>query len=273
MPKAIFCDEVHTPDDHDGHPDHLGPHREFVDDFAEDYRDHLRLLSHKQSFTKTKVLQFPIMSRITLINRIILIASAIGVLISTIAWLRPLKQKEQPVREAYMEKSDSVDFDISPILDQTGQLKWLATYTSQGRTAQFRIELGPQKHVAAKGSDDFSFSTGEGRFVAEPGSDSSVLLADLKNALEATSVPRNVQRSESIPFTFVVIGEQLSQARGGGFNAEPAGNWKTIKLFFGKGKQEAEVFLNINSVIGKGQFSMKDPDYGDLVIAQLARVL
>lgn len=41
----------------------------------------------------------------------------------------------------------------------------------------------------------------------------------------------------------------------------------------GEGEQEAEVFLNINVVIKKGQFSIKDAEYSDLVLTQLAKVL
>ena len=33
------------------------------------------------------------------------------------------------------------------------------------------------------------------------------------------------------------------------------------------------MFLNLNPKIRKGQVSMKDPDYGDLVLGQLAKVL
>lgn len=64
-----------------------------------------------------------------------------------------------------------------------------------------------------------------------------------------------------------------AQAPGGGFNASPPGNWIAIKIFIGEGEQEAEVFLNFNTIIGKGQFSIKDPDYGDLVLKKLATVL
>ena len=46
-----------------------------------------------------------------------------------------------------------------------------------------------------------------------------------------------------------------------------------MKIFLGEGDDEAEVFLNINARIGKGQFSMKDPDYGDLALKHLAMVL
>jgi hypothetical protein len=36
---------------------------------------------------------------------------------------------------------------------------------------------------------------------------------------------------------------------------------------------EAEVFLNTNTVLGKAEFSIKDPDEGDQVLAELAKVL
>jgi hypothetical protein len=77
----------------------------------------------------------------------------------------------------------------------------------------------------------------------------------------------------SLPFTFVITGEHLSQANGGGFNTEPPGNWKAMKLFIGEGKHEAQVFFNLNPVIRKGQLSIKDPDYGDFVVADLAQIL
>jgi hypothetical protein len=46
-----------------------------------------------------------------------------------------------------------------------------------------------------------------------------------------------------------------------------------MKIFIGDGDQQGEVFLNLNPVLRKGQFSIKDPDYGDIVLAQLASVL
>jgi hypothetical protein len=46
-----------------------------------------------------------------------------------------------------------------------------------------------------------------------------------------------------------------------------------LKLIFGDGDRESEIFLHINACIKKGQFSMKDPGYGDLALAELAKVL
>jgi len=175
--------------------------------------------------------------------------------------------------EAYVPDSGSVGFDIERFESGNGSLRLMATCTSQRRTAKFQVEFGRAKSVGAKDSKDFPMKLGEGRFVAESGSDASVLVSDLKKALEAKTLPSRVQRLESLPFTFVNIGDNLSQAASGGFNVAPPGNWTAIKIFIGEGEQEAEMFLNINLVIRKGQFSIKDADYGDLVLAQLAKVL
>ena len=88
-------------------------------------------------------------------------------------------------------------------------------------------------------------------------------------------VPNKVRRVEILPFMFVNLGDNLSQAPGGGFDIKPPGNWTAIKIFIGEGEgeQEGDLFLNINAAIGKGQFSIKDPDYGDLVVQHLAAVL
>jgi hypothetical protein len=194
-------------------------------------------------------------------------------LLITPACNRPTNAALGRTAEAYVPDSGSVGFDIEPFESGNGSLRLMATYTSQGRTAKFQVEFGPAKTVGAKDSKDFPMRVGEGRFVADPGSDASVLLFDLKKALEAKALPSRVQRLESLPFTFVNIGDNLSQGASGGFNAAPPGNWTAIKIFIGEGEQEAEVFLNINAVIKKGQFSIKDAEYGDLVLTQLAKVL
>lgn len=194
-------------------------------------------------------------------------------LLATAACERSKPAPQGRIAEAYVPDSGSVGFDITSFESVNGPLRLTAIYTSQGRIAKFRVEFGTAKTVGAKDSKDFPMKVGEGRFVSVPGSDPSVLLLDLKKALEAKALPSKVRRLESLPFTFANIGENLSQAANGGFNAEPPGNWTAIKIFIGEGEQEAELFLNINEVSRKGQFSIKDPDYGDLALAQLAEVL
>jgi hypothetical protein len=184
----------------------------------------------------------------------------------------PASQPQGGVVEPSVPESNSIGFDLEPAKSGNGSSQWLATYASQGKTARFRIELGP-----AQGSDkpagNISVKFGKGRFVAEPGSDASILLADLKKALEAKALPTKVQRSSTLPFTYAILGENQSQASGGGFNENPPGNWTPMKIFLGDGDEEAEVFLNLNPTIKKGQFSIKDPDYGDGLLKYLAKVL
>jgi hypothetical protein len=176
------------------------------------------------------------------------------------------------IAEPYLAGDASVAFELEPVQSGSSQ-QWIGTYASQGKVARFRIEFGPAKVSGVSGVKDFNIKSGEGRFAPEVESDSSVLLADLQKALQAKILPRPAQTRSNVPFTFANIGENLSQAKGGGFNAQPPGNWTAIKLFLGEADREGEVFLNINPKMRKGQFSMKDPDYGDFVLAELAKVL
>ena len=116
-------------------------------------------------------------------------------------------------------------------------------------------------------------SSGSGAILAVAGSDASTMLVALAKALEAKHAPAHVQRAPRLPFTYVILGENNSQAGGGGFSAKPPGNWIAMKIFIGDGDNESEVFLNFNPVSRKAQFSEKDIDYGDTVVAKLATVL
>ena len=130
-------------------------------------------------------------------------------LLATPACNRSTTAAQDRTEEAYVPVPGSVGFDIELFDSGNGSFRLNANYTSQGRTARFRVEFGPAKTVGD--SKDFPMRAGEGRFVAEPGSDASVLLFDLKKALEAKAIPAEVHRLESLPFTFVNIGEDLSR--------------------------------------------------------------
>ena len=175
--------------------------------------------------------------------------------------------------EQYISDDNSVGFDIDRVSDFRPGIAWRATYKSDGKIARFRVEFGVSQPRPDDAPKEVSVRSGKGRLVAEPGSDSSALLRDLAKALEAKTIPKEVKRVPAIPFVFVSLGDHQSQAEGGGFFAEPPGNWTPNKLFLGDEQHDCEVFLNINPVIKKGQFSIKDEDYGDCVIVELAKVL
>jgi len=173
--------------------------------------------------------------------------------------------------ETYIPDEGSLGFDIEPVKAADGASQFIATYSAQGKTARFRIQFG--QATATTDTKVANIQFGTGKFIAEPGSDASVLLSDLTEALEAKAIPTKVQRAGDLPFTYATLGEHMSQSAQGGFSATPAGNWTTTKIFIEQGEQEGEVYLNFNPVIKKAQFSIKDPDYGDFLLAQLAKVL
>jgi hypothetical protein len=154
----------------------------------------------------------------------------------------PSTRTQEPVSEHYITVPGAVGFDIEQLPGDSSAQHWLATYTSNGKTAKFRIELGPSKPLQDKESKDFDIQQGQGRFLAEPESDSSVLLVDLKNALEAKKFPAKVRRVRDLPFIFITLGKNESQASNGDFNDQPTGNWTTMKIFIGECEHEGMCF-------------------------------
>jgi hypothetical protein len=175
--------------------------------------------------------------------------------------------------EPYISDPNSVGFDISPLPSNDRSRRWLATYSDQNKTAKFTIEIGPSAPMDSEVDGGLKMSSGSGAILAVADSHASTMLVALAKALEAKHVPAHIQRASRLPFTYVILAESNSQASGGGFSAKPTGNWTAMKIFIGDGIDEAEVFLNFNPVSRKAQFSEKDIDYGDTVLAKLATVL
>lgn len=198
-------------------------------------------------------------------------------LLSVPACRRHEAATQAPVDETYIATSHSIGFDITPLPSGDGSTLWLATYASQGKIAKFRIELDSAKPADSSnsGNSPFKFRMSKGAILAEPGSDASVLLADLKRALGAKNLPARVQRSSSLPFACAILGQNQSRVPGGGFRRKPAGNWIAMKIFISSssGNDEDEMYLNINPVIQKAEFAEKDSSYGDRLLAKLATVL
>jgi len=168
--------------------------------------------------------------------------------------------------ESYTPADGAVGFDILPAGGSEGARGWLATYADeQGRTTKFRIELG-----AVRGTGDQGVSSGQGRFLAETDSDPIPLLDSLKQALQAKRLPKDAQKVDVLPFTYLLLGENQSRLPSGSFRQSPGGNWTAMKVFLAN--DQAEVYFNFNPVIHKAEFSIKDPSYGDAVLGELAKV-
>jgi len=173
--------------------------------------------------------------------------------------------------EIYTADSNAVSFDIEPAQDPScpgGHICYLATHEQKGATAKFRIDFEPSPR---KIKDDFVSGVGKGRIVAVEGSNSIFLLQQLKQSLQATKLPSKVTRKPFITFEYAEMGNRLSHEPNRALNANPPGNWSANKLFFGN--DEGETFLNLNPVLKKGEFSIKDPDYGNYLMAEFAKVL
>lgn len=170
-----------------------------------------------------------------------------------------IQKSQEP--ETYVADPDSLGFDLVQV---QADREFIANYTTHDKTARFRIQLDPASTTPK------NFAVGKGRFLPEPGSDSSAILSDLAKVLEAKKIPKKVARAPFVPFEYVLLGENMSKGKNG-FVDTPVGNWSMLKLFFGN--DDAELFLNLNQSIKKGEFSIKDPDYGDYLVAELAKVL
>jgi hypothetical protein len=169
------------------------------------------------------------------------------------------------VAEPFPNVEGSVLFDIKPVNERPQELS--ATYSSGGKTARFRLELGPAKPIK---EDKYLVSSGSGKFIRDPNSSPEKFLADLAKALEAKKLPKKVQKAEMLPFDYVILARNQTRSSDGGFSATPKGDWIAMKIFLSG--DQGEVFLNLNPVLGKAEFSIKDSAYGDFVVAQLATV-
>ena len=169
----------------------------------------------------------------------------------------------------YVATDGSVSINLLPTQGSVGSQSWLASYADESGITKFSIELGPTTP-----SSNPSISSGKGSFIPVNGSDPVPLLEHLKKALQAKHMPAKIQQVDKLDFDYAVLGANQSRDANGGFSDNPKGNWMALQIFLEPdGKDESEVYLNINPVTHIAEFAMKDPDYGDLVLAQIAKIL
>ncbi len=201
--------------------------------------------------------------------------SAIMILASLVSCKRkepePPKPSSSPQRTSDLEELPSVFVDIGPDGHQTdSNLRYLATFTKNGKTARFAIEFQAEKNLDSQAG--MRIRSGRGSFIADPRSQNTELLADLKSALAAHTIPKESIRIRELPFTFIFLGENDELGKDGGLVGSATGHWVGAKLFLGP-RQETEMFFNFEKPGGKAEFSMKDEEYGDDLLKELAKVL
>jgi hypothetical protein len=167
--------------------------------------------------------------------------------------------------ETYAAAAGAVGVDIIPMGNSDGALRWLVTYTDGTSTTKFQIEFN-----RAASEDRSLLASGKGQFLSLPESDPTPLLDVLKPALQAKHRPTRVEKAEALPFEYSLLGGNQSRSPDGRFSNPPQGNWTTTKLFLAN--DQAQVYFNFNPVIHKAEFSIKDREYGDRVLGELAKV-
>ena len=207
-----------------------------------------------------------------------LVLGLIGGLLLSVSSCRSSKKEppsgpaaERNVSGNQPSEPPSLMFDIVPATSSVtgGVQQYQCTYEAQGKIARFRVEISE----GATSHGQFPTTSIDGKFAADKDSDDSVLLEDLRKLLQATRPAVRSKKVSELPFDGVILGRNYSRDATSGYNAEPAGNWTVMKIFLPKGSDDGEVFLNINRIDGKGEFSIKDSDYGDYVLNALAKVL
>ena len=147
-----------------------------------------------------------------------------------------------------------------------------ARYTAVANdSCRFEVLVG-----AIKPSDGAPFSIKTGAIVRQPGSDCAEFLRALAPTLGFTGAMPTPAPAGRLDASMAILGMNQSRESenaevAGGFTSDPAGNWLVTKLFLADG--EGEVFLNLNPKDGVGEFSVKDEEYGAVVVTESARVL
>ncbi|HWD40487.1 MAG TPA: hypothetical protein VG944_16680 [Fimbriimonas sp.] len=178
----------------------------------------------------------------------------------------------RPKANVGSETSPTLSFDLTPEnpnLDPTTLQVYDCTYESEGKVAKFKIKFKENHH--AKG--EFTTAAGQGRFVSVAGSDDSALMDDLANVLSSNTKPKRTQKVSELLFDMAIMGESQSKDPNGGFTSTPPGDWIYAKVVLPRFGDDGEMYMNLDPVKGKGEFSIKDAKYGSYLIEQLETVL
>src|SRR5215813_8387083 len=206
-----------------------------------------------------------------------LIAASITVfLVASACKSKSLSSGSAPPVNSPIQNSDpnSVSFKIQELgrqkVKEGEEVTWLAIHESSAGMARFQVRL-----ILRTPRSDSPFIISTGSFINEPDSQYSEFLRQVAKALEAKNIKARKSKTSRLDFTVAVIGQNLSRGSRAdvlarSFTSEPRGDWVATKVFVADG--DGEFYLNLNSKEAKGEISIKDPDYGDIVLRELLRV-
>ncbi len=172
---------------------------------------------------------------------------------------------EAAPEENYTPAAGSVGLDIISMGGGDGDVRWMVTYADGAAATKFQITLKPPA-----ASNSGVMASGKGEFTSLPDSDPTALLGALRPVLHAKRMPNHAEKVESLPFDYALLGADQSRTADGAFHKLPKGNWTATKLFLAN--DQAEIYFNYNPVIHKAEFSIKDPEYGDRLLAEFAKI-
>jgi hypothetical protein len=167
--------------------------------------------------------------------------------------------------ENYTPASGAIGLDIISMGNADGDVRWMVTYTDGPNATKFQIALD-----RPTSSNAGLMASGKGEFTSLPDSDPTALLEALRPILHAKHMPNRVEKVESLPFEYALLGADQSRTADGAFHRLPKGNWTATKLFLAN--DQAEVYFNYNPVIHKAEFAIKDAEYGDRLLAEFAKI-
>ncbi len=147
-----------------------------------------------------------------------------------------------------------VPLEVTPVAPAQ-QRTWIAAY----KTTRFRIELSPPQTASPQ--------SGTGRFLPESGSQPAALLAALKPALAAKTLPGPQPKKPELRFRWVRANDLVQK------NHLPEPGWDLLMIAIEGPMPQPELYLEFNARAGKAKFAMNNPTAGDAVLKALASVL
>jgi hypothetical protein len=122
-----------------------------------------------------------------------------------------------------------------------------------------------------RGGGTKSLSFGEAMLTVPSAAVGAKLVDQFAQAFHGKMPPlRTPQPLRFRPFPSAILATASTRDPLSGFNHRAPGNWTATKLFLQRSGPEAEVFLNFDPVSKVGEFSEKDSDYADAMVAFLA---
>jgi hypothetical protein len=168
---------------------------------------------------------------------------------------------------------ESVTFDIQELghraVSKGDETTWQATFQSASGSAQFEIAL-----VLPPPDPNSLFGFSTGGFIANPSSDYSDFVRAVAKALQAgqpkSGKPSKVG-SNRLDFNVAILGRNVKHETSGAAGSSQTGaDWLVTKVFVANG--QGEFYLNLNAKAAIGEISIKDEDYGDIVLGEFAKV-